>query len=130
VKRIAAIAAITIATAACGGSGHAALYASGPSKACLVDKHLRVGKVTSASDFIASTATGGSFRVTLPRNSVTVSFGEALEDANNIDQAYRGASAPNVGIDDVLRQQGNAVMLWHLHPNANDIARVTGCLKT
>jgi len=130
VKRVAAIATITMATAACGGSGHASLYASGPSKTCLVDKHLRVGRVTSASDFIASTATGGSFRVTLPRNSVTVSFGETQEDSDNIAQAYRGASAPNVGIDDVLRQQENAVMLWHLHPNENDIATITGCLKS
>ena len=129
-KRIALIVAITTATAACGGSGHAALYASGPSKACLVDKHVRVGNVTSATDFIASTAPGGSFRATLPQNSVTVSFGETLDEANNIDQAYRGASAPNVGIDDVLHQKLNAVMLWHLHPSANDIATITGCLKS
>ena len=129
-KRIASIAALSVATAACGGSGHSALYASGPSRACLAGKGLRVAAVTSASDFIASTATGGSFRVTLARNSVTVSFGQTAADADNINQAYRGASAPNVGIDDVLRQQGNAVMLWHLHPSNTDIATITGCLKS
>jgi hypothetical protein len=34
-----------------------------------------------------------------------------------------------VGIDDILRRQGNAVMLWKLHPEDADIATVTGCLK-
>ena len=33
-------------------------------------------------------------------------------------------------IDDVLRRQGNAVMLWHVHPGDKDLATVTGCLKS
>ena len=32
------------------------------------------------------------------------------------------------GIDDVLRTQGNAVMLWRTHPQDADTATVTGCL--
>ena len=52
-----------------------------------------------------------------------------LADADNIDQAYRRFHAKNVGIDDVLREQGNAVMLWHAHPADADLARITGCLK-
>ena len=119
-----------MATAACGGSSHSDVYTSGPSKSCLVGKGLRVVPVSTSKDFIASTATGGSFGVTLPHNRVTVSFGQTLEDANNIDQAYRGAAARNVGIDDVLYQQGNAVMLWHLHPSDSESATITGCLKS
>jgi hypothetical protein len=34
-----------------------------------------------------------------------------------------------VGIDDVLRQQQNAVMLWHEHPSDADLSEITGCLK-
>jgi hypothetical protein len=130
VKRFATIVTISIAAAACGGSGHAALYTSGPSRACLAGKGLRVSPVASSSDFIASTATGGAFRVRLPDNRVTVSFGETLEDADNINQAYLGVHAPNVGIADVLRQQQNAVMLWHLHPSDADASTITGCLKS
>ena len=74
--------------------------------------------------------TGGAFRVTLPRNRVTVSFGLTVDDADNIDQAYRHFHAANVGIEDVLRQQQNAVMLWHTHPRSADIATITGCLKS
>jgi hypothetical protein len=51
-------------------------------------------------------------------------------DADNIDQAYRRFHAKNVGIDDVLRTQGNAVMLWHQHPTDADISTVTGCLSS
>jgi len=117
-----------MATAACGGSSHPALYTSAPTRSCLAGKGLRIAPVSTSTDFIASTATGGSFGVTLPHNRVTVSFGETLEDADNIDQAYRHASAANVNVDDVLFQQGNAVMLWHLHPTDHESATITGCL--
>ena len=129
-KRIAAIAVITVATVACGGSGHASLYVKEPSQACLVGKGLRVRPVVDTTDFVANSATGGAFRATLPGISVTVSFGLTLEDADNINQAYRHFRAANVGIEDVLRQQRNAVMLWQAHPSDTDIARITGCLKS
>jgi len=60
---------------------------------------------------------------------VTVSFGQTLGDADNIDQAYRQFHSKNVGIDDVLRTQGNAVMLWHEHPSDDDLSLVQDCLK-
>ena len=60
---------------------------------------------------------------------MTVVFGETLQDADNINQAYHRFRSRNVGIEDVLRQQGNAVMLWHAHPTDADAARLTDCLK-
>ena len=81
-------------------------------------------------DFVASTALGGAFVAHLTDNFVTVSFGKTADDANNIADAYRRFSAANVGVEDVLRQQGNAVMLWHVHPSDADAATVTGCLKS
>jgi DNA repair protein RadC len=46
--------------------------------------------------------------------------------------ATRTGAAKNVraGIDDVLRTNGNAVMLWHAHPSDADLALIQGCLKT
>jgi hypothetical protein len=29
----------------------------------------------------------------------------------------------------VLRRQGNALMLWHVHPQDTDIETITGCLR-
>ena len=85
--------------------------------------------MTETADFVANSATGGAFTVQLVDNRVTVSFGETMDDADNIDQAYRRFKASNVGIDDVLRRQENALMLWHVHPQDNDLSIITGCLK-
>ena len=127
-RRLAAIAALALTAAACGGGG-ATTYARQASAACLKKQGIAVQPVSDVADFVAASSTGGAFRVLLPHNAVTVSFGLQQSDADNIDQAYRRFRAKNVGIDDILRRQGNAVMLWREHPQDADIATITGCLK-
>ena len=105
------------------------MYTREATAACLTKAALQPKAVTEADDFVANSATGGAFSVQLADNRVTVSFGETLADADNIDQAYRRFKSNNVGINDVLRRQGNALMLWHVHPQDNDLATITGCLK-
>ncbi len=85
--------------------------------------------MSETADFVANSATGGAFVVQLVGNRVTVSFGETEADADNIEQAYHRFKAGNVGLSDVLRRQGNALMLWHVHPQDADLATITGCLK-
>ncbi len=111
------------------GSGGTTIYTRQATEACLTKAGLQPKPVTEADDFVANSATGGAFSVGLVGNRVTVSFGETVADADNLDQAYRRFKASNVGIDDVLRRQGNALMLWHVHPQDSDLATVTGCLK-
>ena len=123
-KRIVLIGALfVLLVAACGGSG---LYSLQKTQACLSAKHVKIG---GPLDFVATTATGGALMARLPSNFVTIVFGETVADADNIDQAYRRFRAKNVGIDDVLREDKNAVMLWHQHPTDEDLAEITGCLK-
>ena len=62
-------------------------------------------------------------------NFLTLVFGKTVDDANNIADAYRRFAANNVGINDVLNQNQNAVMLWHTHSSQPDLDLVTGCLK-
>ena len=119
--------AVALLTAGCGKPGPKT-YSATKTRACLADAHVRVG-AAPAGDFIASTALGGSFGVTFPDNAVTVSFGSNPANAQSLDNAYLQVHAKNVGVEDVLRMQGNAVMLWHVHPEDPDIATVTGCLK-
>lgn len=95
-------------------------------RSCLTKAGVRFG---GQLDFVASTATGGALKAHLRHNDVTIVFGKTEADANNIGDAYRRFRARNIGINDVLHQQGNAVMLWRLHPSDADFARVTGCLK-
>lgn len=119
--------AIAVLAVACGPPGPKT-YDEAKSRACLIGQQVRVGPAP-ASDFIASTALGGAFRASWRGNSVTVSFGSNPTNAQGLDDAYRNAHTLNVGIDDVLRMQGNAVMLWHQHPTDAEIASITGCLK-
>jgi hypothetical protein len=126
VKRLAAmLGAVCLLAASCGGSGeHLATLAK--TRACLTGEDVRIG---GSVDFVATTATGGAFKAHFPDNFVTVVFGETVADADNINDAYRRFHAKNVGIDDVLKQQANVVMLWNAHPADADIAKLTGCLK-
>jgi hypothetical protein len=110
---------------ACGTKG--TIYATTKTRSCLAAHGASIGP--PAGDVVASTATGGAFRATLVGNSVTLAFGTTVADANSIDAAYRRFAGKNVGIDQVLFQQGNAVMLWHLPPNGDE-SGILACLKS
>jgi hypothetical protein len=111
--------------AGCGGSS-SHNYSLGKTSACLQTKPVRLG---GPLDFVASTATGGAVKVHTSGNFLTLVFGKTVDDANNIADAYRRFAANNVGINDVLNQNQNAVMLWHTHWSQPDLDLVTGCLK-
>lgn len=120
------LAVLALLVAGCGGSSAPSFYTAAKTRACLRDAKARVGPAT---DFVASTATGGSLKARLTDNFVTIAFGATQSDADNIQAAYTRFAAKNVGVSDVLRQQSNAVMLWHEHPSDADLALVTGCLR-
>jgi hypothetical protein len=121
---------LVLVAAACGPPGPKK-YSEAKTRACLGDAHVKL-RPPPASDFVANTALGGSFRAILADNWVTISFGDTVANGATIDTAYRNVAAKNVraGIDDVLRTNGNAVMLWHQHPSDHDLALVQNCLTT
>ena len=128
-KRLLPVLAVALWLTACGGSSPET-YTKPATAACLKKQGVPTRSVPQSVDFVAWSAEGGSFRATLSDNFVTVSFGPTIDKANGITDAYRRFAASNVGVSDVLRQQGNAVMLWHLHPSDTDLSVVTGCLKS
>ena len=123
-RRVALIVGLCVAAAACGSTSHS--YTVEKTQSCLVGKGF---KISHNVDFVASTATGGSLKTFFPNNDVTVVFGTNESDAANLDEAYRRFRSENVGIDDVLYQNGNAVLLWHFHPSDADSAKLTDCLR-
>jgi hypothetical protein len=125
VKLVALLAVLGLLACGCGSSG-GSLYSLDKTRACLSKDGVRLG---GPLDFVATTATGGAVQAHLGTNYVTLVFGDTVEKADNINQAYHRFHAKNVGIDDVLRQERNAVMLWHAHPSDADLARITACLK-
>lgn len=122
---VALLVASCLLAVSCGGSSHH-LATLTKTRACLVKAGVRFG---GQLDFVASTANGGALKARLPDNDVTIVFGDTVENADAINHFYHQVRGRNIGIDDVLKQQGNVVMLWHTHPSDADIARVTGCLK-
>ena len=118
-------AALAAIVTGCGGSS-SHIYSLDKTSACLQTKPVRLG---GALDFVASTATGGAVKIHTGDNFLTLVFGKTVDDANNIADAYRRFAAQNVGIDDVLVQNQNAVMLWHTHWSQPDLDLITGCLK-
>jgi hypothetical protein len=128
VKGRLAVLTATALLVGCGGGG-TSIYKKDATEACLRKAALQPRPVSESVDFVASSAKGGAFVVQLVDNRVTVSFGDTIDNADNIELAYRRFKAANVGLDDVLRRQGNALMLWHVHPQDNDLTTIAGCLK-
>jgi hypothetical protein len=116
--------AICLLAAACGSPGVHLATRDGTEQ-CLRNAGVRTG---GSLDFVATTATGGGLKAHPKGNEVTLVFGETVADADNINDAYHRFHAKNVGIDDVLFQQGNVVMLWRLHPSNAEQALINDCL--
>ena len=125
--RVGCLALVALLVASCGAQG-AKLAKLDPTRACLRSAGVRTDQNLGV-DFIAGTSTGGAFRAHLGKNFVTVVFSDTVELADAINDAYHRFRQANVGIEDVLRQQGNVVMLWHEHPSDADQAKITNCLK-
>jgi hypothetical protein len=130
VKRFVLIVLAAFAVAGCGGgSSSSTPYTRAASKQC-IETTLGIHSFPAVGDdFVASTASSGAMRVRLSDNAVTILFGASEDEANNLADAYRRFHAKNVGVEDILRTQNNAVLLWQLHPSAADENSIHGCLK-
>jgi len=125
--RLAAVVAGTVLLAAgCGGGTKT--YTAGATRACLEQAGVHVGPVPN-SDLVASAAEGGGFTARFRDNKVTVSFGLDRKGAERIVRAYQHFRGKNIGLEDVLRPKGNAVMLWALHPPDAYVQTIEACLK-
>jgi hypothetical protein len=114
--------------AGCGGDDEPELYTLEPTRACLTDEGVRVSD--NESDFVASTALGGSLRAQFPSDNVVVlSFGESLEDAARTEDAYRRFAPNRVALKDVLGRFRNVTMIWAFSPSQEDLKTVSDCLK-
>jgi hypothetical protein len=131
VKTFVLIALLAFLAAGCGsgGSTSTTVYTLAATKHCLNTTLGTHSFPPLNDDFVASTASGGALRLQLADNAVTLLFGASADEASNLADAYRRFHAQNVGIEDVLRTDNNAVMLWQLHPSAPDESHIHDCLK-
>jgi hypothetical protein len=119
--------AVLLVAAGCGSSRKT--YTAAATRTCLTKDGATIG---GALDFVASTAPGGAFIVHLSDdNFATVVFGNTNDYAVQLVREYEAFAFPNVkqNLPDVLKRYNNAIMLWHEHPAASDLALVANCLK-
>jgi hypothetical protein len=128
VKAISAVLLFGLVVAGCGSSSpKATTFTLAPTRECARGYgHILRPK---RDDFIATTATGGAFRLRFPDNDVTVLFGANAQEGSGLADGYRRFHAKNVGVEDILRTNNNVVMLWRNHPTDTDASELNDCLK-
>ena len=121
------LAFVVLLASACGGKTE---YSVAKTRSCLQARGAQIAR-PDASDIVATSAVGGSFKALLGDNFVTLVFGTDEGTAQNLVDAYSQFAFPNVksGLPDVLRRYSNVVTLWHAHPQDADLSLVVGCLR-
>jgi hypothetical protein len=121
-----ALLVLALVAAGCGGTKR---YSPAATRACFAhEKGTKLQRIPR-NDFIARNALGGAISVRMRNNEVTITFGKDDNVAEGIAAAYRRVHGKNIGIEDVLRPQRNAVLLWRAHPSDHDLSLVDSCLK-
>ena len=115
---------------ACGGAEPSA-YKADPSAKCLKKLAYRVTTEDHGVGVVAAAAPNGGLRAFEPGNTVTIAFGANSDDALQIEGAFRRFAPKKLrpNIDDVMRVQKNAVLLWTVTPPEDEMNKVFGCLK-
>jgi hypothetical protein len=125
-RSLLALSLFALMLAACGSAKN---YTPAATRKCLAHETGVKLRPIPRNDFIARNALGGAISVAMKGNEVTITFGSDTKVADGIATAYRRVHGANIGIEDVLRPQRNAVLLWRAHPSDHDISLINSCLK-
>lgn len=122
--------ALALLAAGCGSAEPAAYKAEGTAK-CLRGKGYRVTTTPAKVGVVAAAAPHGGLRAFEPGNTLTIAFGANSDDALGISRAFRRFAPKKLRphIDDVMRTQKNAVLLWTVTPPAEEMDKIFACLK-
>ncbi len=136
---LSAVGVLVFVAAGCGGSGSgaggsSAIYTAKATLPCLREKGFT--HVTTAArkvGLIASVAEHGGLRATAKSgNTVTIAFTAGANDVGGTERAFRRfAKGVYKGhIRDVMRAQGNAVLVWTETPSDAELNDALGCLRS
>jgi hypothetical protein len=128
-RRFLVVLALTCALAGCNPvHSHYSVRSTAP---CLSKLGYRVDTNADKLGVIESSAPDGALRASEPGNNVTIDFADNAKGAAAISRAYHrfGPKKRREHIDDVLRTQHNAVLVWEITPPQAEETRVLGCLK-
>jgi hypothetical protein len=129
-RRVAVLLLLSGLAAGC-TSGEPSAFTAQPTAKCLRGENFRVTTDDANVGVVAANAPHGGLLAKEPGNALTVAFAEDSDDAIMVSGAFKRFAPKNVKkhIDDVMRIQKNAVLLWTVTPPQDEMNKVFGCLK-
>jgi len=106
-------------------------YKAEPTAKCLRKDGYQVTTDPKKLGVVEGHTENGGLIARHPGNAVRIAFGASSDDAPGIENGYRRFAPKNLRphIDDVMRTQKNAVLLWTVTPPQDEQDKVYGCLK-
>jgi hypothetical protein len=129
--RVAAVSLVLVAllAAGCGNSQGKTLTAAG-TVGCLRNQGFKVTRAPAKIGLIAAFAANGGLLAAKEGNPVTIAFAADETDAKSTQAAVKNQAPPfyKKRINDIMRVEGNAVMVWTTAPTQDQIDTVEHCL--
>jgi hypothetical protein len=107
------------------------VYKAEPTAKCLRTHSYEVTTDPQQLGVVEGHTENGGLIARHPGNAVRIAFGASSDDAPGIENGYRRFAPKKLKphIDDVMRTQKNAVLLWTVTPPQDEMDTVFGCLK-
>jgi hypothetical protein len=122
---------VVILLAAGCSAGEPSAYKAAPTAKCLRDADYRVTTDPARLGVVEKNAANGGLLAFEPGNALRIAFGANSDDAPGLQRAFRRFASKRLRphINDVMRTQKNAVLLWTVTPPLDEQNKVFGCLK-
>ena len=123
--------ALLLAFLAAGCNTEPSTYKAQPTANCLCKDGYQVTTDPAKLGVVEGHAENGGLVAFHPGNAVRIAFGASSDDAIGIERGYRRFAPKKLRphIDDVMRTEKNAVLLWTVTPPLDEMNKVFGCLK-
>lgn len=122
---------LAFALLAAGCESEPSVYKVGPTAKCLRGDGYRVTTDPAKLGVVEKNADNGGLIAFEPGNAVRIAFARNSDDALGVENGFRRFVSKRVRphINDVMRTQKNAVLLWTVTPPLDELNKVYGCLK-
>ncbi len=120
-----------LALLAAGCESEPSVYKAEPTAKCLRGDGYRVTTEPAKLGVVEKNADNGGLIAFEPGNAVRIAFARNSDDALGAQNGFRRFVSKRVRphINDVMRTQKNAVLLWTVTPPIDELNKVYGCLK-
>jgi hypothetical protein len=122
---------LALALLAAGCESEPSVYKAEPTAKCLRGDGYRVTTDPAKLGVVEKNADNGGLIAFEPGNAVRIAFAKNSDDALGVQNGFRRFVSKRVRrhINDVMRSQKNAVLLWTVTPPIEELNKVYGCLK-